>query len=102
MIYFRSDREVLIRFDEGLGALLHFEVEWNDDEGGRHYVTWDGAKGFDAGLLDIRHAFDGGAKVALNPSVLGQARRIVESAELERPIQQLVLTVLSADGPAGH
>jgi len=60
-------------------------------------LTWDAANGFDAGVLDVRHAFDGGEKVAVTPAVLEQARRIVESAELERSHQQLVLTVLSGD-----
>jgi hypothetical protein len=104
MFYVRPDRELLVTVDLPHAKLLAFELEWDDAQGRRRYLTWSAKKGFEMGGVDPEHVAgpEGLADVRIPSTsppageVLGAARRIVEGAGLGSPLGDWILARLAA------
>ena len=104
MLEVRPDRELLVVVDAARAKLLSFELEWEDGEGRRRYLTWGSRKGFELGVVEPEppssssnglSEFRVPSKHAPDGEILGTARRIVEST-LGRPVSDWILELLAA------
>jgi hypothetical protein len=98
MLCVRPDRELFATIDLARAELLSFEVEWEDRDGVRRFVTWSVRRGFTMGKTDSESTTgesgdEGGAG---DPKVLGMALVIVEDAGIGSPVAEWIMDRLSA------
>jgi len=98
MLCVRSDRELFATIDLARAELLSFEVEWDDRDGVRRFVTWSVRRGLTAGKTDSESTTgeSGADSDADDPKVLGTALVIVEDAGIGSPVAEWIMGRLSA------
>jgi len=98
MVCIRPDQELFATIDLARAELLSFEVEWDEAEGHRSFVTWSVRSGFSAGGTDSVNSIDESEAESTggSPKILGMALVIVEDAGIVSPVATWILDRLSA------
>ena len=98
MVCIRPDRELFATIDLARAELLSFEIEWDDAEGQRPFVTWSVRSGFSAGKTDSEETIAEPEAVSAvgSAKVLGMALVIVEDAGIVSPVTTWIMDRLSA------
>jgi len=103
--YHDLSSDVVVEHDRKDGALLSFEIDWEDLHGARRYARWSREGGLHTGMVDTGDcigAFNHKRSPLLvwdwkaRPDFVGEARRLIEGSGIEEGIRRTMLERLTA------
>jgi hypothetical protein len=95
MLCLQADRELFATINITCSQLLSFDIEWDDENGRHHFITWGAGSGLSAGIVDLGEEERSHREQEASPRLLGTARRIVEEAGIVSLVATWILEHLS-------
>jgi len=103
--YHDLSADVLVEHDRKTGALLTFEIDWEEPGGVHPFVRWSREGGLCTGTVDTGDCI--GAfhhkrsplliwDLRIRPGLAGEARRLIEGSAIEEGIRRTILDRLTA------